>query len=143
MRNISQYFDKTVRIILKLSRHISQFCYRVNKLNIAQDVLHKRKSTRNANEHIARQRELDDLTPNFSFRNDLSFLFKTWSPSRCLTYADDTQLYLSFKPNSDVDQHDAITAMEQCVKAIRNWMLAEKLSLNDDKTEFLIIGTRQ
>ena len=56
-------------------------------------------------------------------------------------YADDTQLYLSFKPNSDVDQHDAITAMEPCVKAIRNWMLVEKLKLNDDITEFLIIGT--
>ena len=51
-------------------------------------------------------------------------------------YADDTQLYLSFKPNSDVDQHDAITAMEPCVKAIRNWMLVEKLKLNDDITEF-------
>ena len=35
-----------------------------------------------------------------------------------------------------MDQHDAITAMEPCVKAIRNWMLVEKLKLNDDITEF-------
>ena len=33
--------------------------------------------------------------------------------------------------------------MELCEKAIRNWMLAEKLKLNDYKMEFLIIGTRQ
>ena len=50
-------------------------------------------------------------------------------------YADDTQLYLSFKPNSDVNQHDTITPTELYVKAICNWILAEKLNLNDDNTE--------
>ena len=59
------------------------------------------------------------------------------------TQADDTQLYLSFKPNSDVNQHDAITATELYVKP-KYWILAEKLNLNDDNTElFQIIGTRQ
>ena len=53
-------------------------------------------------------------------------------------YADDTQLYLSFKPNSDMNQHDAITAMELYVKAICNWILAEKLNLNYDNTEFFL-----
>ena len=43
-------------------------------------------------------------------------------------YADDTQLYLSFKLNSDVGQHNIITAKELCVKAIRNWMLDEEKS---------------
>ena len=33
--------------------------------------------------------------------------------------------------------------MESCIDDIRNWMLNEKLKLNDDKTEFLIIGTSQ
>jgi len=42
-----------------------------------------------------------------------------------------------------VNQSDAIEAMELCIKAIRAWMIADKLKLNDDKTEFLIIGTRQ
>ena len=40
----------------------------------------------------------------------------------------DTQLYLSFKLNSDVGQHNIITAKELCVKAIRNWMLDEEKS---------------
>ena len=33
--------------------------------------------------------------------------------------------------------------MELCEKAMSNWMLAEKLKLNDYKIEFLIVGTRQ
>ena len=61
----------------------------------------------------------------------------------CHCYADDTQLYLAFKPGSDYDQAAAVSAMESCISDIRRWMLSKKLKLNDDKTEFLIIGTRQ
>ena len=58
-------------------------------------------------------------------------------------YADDSQLYLSFKPDELSSQQDAIIAMQNCIKDIRLWMEHDKLLLNDDKTEFLIIGTRQ
>ena len=58
-------------------------------------------------------------------------------------YADDTQLYLSFKPGSDVTQLAAVKAMDNCISDIRAWMLHDKLMINDDKTEFLIIGTKQ
>ena len=58
-------------------------------------------------------------------------------------YADDTQLYLSFRPDTTSSQSDAIEAMELCIKAIRAWMITDKLKLNDDKTEFLVISTRQ
>ena len=37
----------------------------------------------------------------------------------------------------------AINAMQDCITDIRKWMLEVKLKLNDDKTEFIIIGTRQ
>ena len=57
-------------------------------------------------------------------------------------YADDTQLYLSFKPDTTSRQSDAIEAMELCIKAIRAWMITDKLKLNDDKTEFLILDNR-
>ena len=56
-------------------------------------------------------------------------------------YADDTQLYLSFNPNTSSSQSEVIKGMELCRKAIRAWMITDKLKLNDDKTEFLIIGT--
>ena len=58
-------------------------------------------------------------------------------------YADDTQLYLSFKPGSSVDEEQSLAAMEMCISAIRAWMVTDKLKLNDSKTEFLIIGTKQ
>ena len=37
----------------------------------------------------------------------------------------------------------AAKSMELCVNDIKNWMSKDKLLMNDDKTEFLIIGTRQ
>ena len=33
--------------------------------------------------------------------------------------------------------------MERCTSDIRTWMLTGKLKLNDDKTEFMLIGTKQ
>ena len=56
---------------------------------------------------------------------------------------DDTQLYLSFKPDDTTCQNDAINAMNKCVDDLRNRMITDKLMINDDKTEFLLIGTRQ
>ena len=58
-------------------------------------------------------------------------------------YADDSQIYLSFKPDDLSSQQNAITAMQNCIDDIRSWMEHDKLLLNDEKTEFLVIGTRQ
>ena len=58
-------------------------------------------------------------------------------------FADDTQLYLSFRPNSQLDQDNSLAAMENCVQDVRSWMRNDNLLLNDGKTEFLVIGTKQ
>ena len=58
-------------------------------------------------------------------------------------FADDSQLYISFKPATVIEQSAAIKAVQDCITDIRKWMLADKLKLNDNKTEFIIIGTRQ
>ena len=58
-------------------------------------------------------------------------------------YVDDTQLYLSFKPHSGASQTAVINAMEGCIEKIREWMIKDKLMINDSKTEFILIGTRQ
>ena len=57
--------------------------------------------------------------------------------------ADDTQLYLSFKPCPRSSQQDAVVDMENCIEKIRQWMTHDRLLMNEDKTEFMIIGTRQ
>ena len=58
-------------------------------------------------------------------------------------YADDTQLYLAFSPNVQGDADAAVSAMRSCITDLRNWMIRDRLMLNDDKTEFLLLGTRQ
>ena len=57
-------------------------------------------------------------------------------------FADDTQLYLSFRSDDQASQDAAVAAMEACIRDVRLWMLQDKLKINDAKTEFLLIGTR-
>ena len=56
-------------------------------------------------------------------------------------YADDTQLYITFK-SSQEPAHSCITTLEKCIQEIR-WMRQNFLKLNDDKTEFLLFGSHQ
>ena len=58
-------------------------------------------------------------------------------------YAGDTQLFVSFSPNKSTAQFEAVTAIQLCVDDIRNCMTNDKLLLNDAKTAFLMIGTKQ
>ena len=58
-------------------------------------------------------------------------------------YADDTQLCVSFKPDCSASEAECFSAMEKCIRAVRAWIMQDKMKLNDDKTEFLIIGTSQ
>ena len=54
-------------------------------------------------------------------------------------YADDTQLYLAFRPSEEVSRFEAIQRLEACVKDIKLWMTNNLLKLNDDKTEIIVI----
>ena len=40
-----------------------------------------------------------------------------------------------------MEETAAITAMESCIADISQWMHSDKLKLNSDKTECLLIGT--
>ena len=58
-------------------------------------------------------------------------------------YADDTQLYLSFRPSSSEEMDHALSALCAAIAEVRAWLISHKLKFNDTKTEFIIIGTRQ
>uniref|UniRef100_A0A670IW23 Reverse transcriptase domain-containing protein n=1 Tax=Podarcis muralis TaxID=64176 RepID=A0A670IW23_PODMU len=53
-------------------------------------------------------------------------------------YADDTQLYLSFKS----EPVKAVKVLCECLEAVGGWMAANGLKLNPDKTEVLFWGDR-
>ncbi|KAK3744261.1 hypothetical protein QZH41_007431 [Actinostola sp. cb2023] len=48
-------------------------------------------------------------------------------------YADDTQLYLSFRSQDQASLDVAKSSMEQCFNAIKKWMHSNFLKLNEDK----------
>ena len=52
-------------------------------------------------------------------------------------YADDTQLYISFKCKQPLE---AISNVNSCLSDFRRWMITNKLTINDSKTEFIVFS---
>ena len=74
------------------------------------------------------------------YASELFSIIKSHLPS-AHSYADDTQLYLSLHPLEGTCEAEALDAIENCIADVRSWVINDKLMLNDDKTEFLVIGT--
>lgn len=54
-------------------------------------------------------------------------------------YADDTQLYVGCR----LQDHEACKErLEACIAEVRQWMAKNMLKLNDDKTEYVVVGSR-
>ena len=54
-------------------------------------------------------------------------------------YADDTQLYIPLTPTNC---STALPTLQSCLADVRGWMTANKLKLNADKTEFILLGNK-
>ena len=52
------------------------------------------------------------------------------------SYADDTQIYLSFRPCTIHSEINAVPAIEMCIADVRSQLNANRLMINDAKTEF-------
>ena len=57
--------------------------------------------------------------------------------------ADDSQLYFYLKPDSSTAQREVIKVIEECIAAVRIWMISHRRLINHTKTEILIIGSCQ
>ena len=67
--------------------------------------------------------------------------------------ADDTQLYVTFKPDAAASksktrkrkkqeiEKSALNKLERCIVVIRNWMAINWLKLNNDRNEFIVLGS--
>ena len=58
-------------------------------------------------------------------------------------FADDQKIYMSCKPRTTGMKSMCINHLQDCIEDIESWMNTNLLKLNDDKTEFIILGTRQ
>ena len=57
---------------------------------------------------------------------------------QCHQYASDTQLYLSLPPKSK----EAASALGQCLVSVMDWVRMNKLKLNPNKTEVLLVSQK-
>ena len=58
-------------------------------------------------------------------------------------YADDSQIYTTFNPKISGDAEVCLFKIRACIREIKRWMTANKLKLNDEKTEFFIAAHQQ
>ena len=59
------------------------------------------------------------------------------------SYADDQQIYLSFSPIQPGVKDKCLQSLGACTSDVCLWMRTNLLKLNDDKTELIVLGTRQ
>ena len=57
------------------------------------------------------------------------------------SHTNDTQLYLPFRPEESTCEAEGLDALEKCIADIRSWMINDKLMLNDDENEFVVMCT--
>ena len=69
----------------------------------------------------------------------MSLIFKNSKVSYHL-YADDTQLYISFRSSDSVD---SLTTISSTLDVVHSWLTSNRLTVNPSKTEYLLIGTPQ
>ena len=50
---------------------------------------------------------------------------------------------MSFRPDGSSGSERAIAAMSDCIRDLRAWMISDKLMVNDEKAEVLLMGTCQ
>ena len=60
-----------------------------------------------------------------------------------LMFADDTQLHTSLRPSSKISQFQSREKLEQGLEKVVGWMTENRLKLNSEKPEFILIDTRQ
>ena len=135
-------FD-TVDHVMLLNRLNSNFGISGSVLSWFRPYLHNLSQSVSVNGETSRSFDVKHSVPQGSCLGPLLFILYV---SKLFTiveshlpevhaYADDTHLYITFKPEPE-HAANAVAAVQACITDIRKWMLI-------DKTEFIVIGTRQ
>ena len=74
------------------------------------------------------------------YTNPISSVIQSLSSINYHFYADDTQLHITLLPENF---SHSIQKLKNCLNDVQNFMFANKLKLNPDKTEFILIGSQK
>ena len=74
------------------------------------------------------------------YTTPLSSVFSKFPNLNHHLYADDTQVYNSFTTSNC---NSNLTNLQNSLLSAQNWMYSNKLKLNPDKTEFMLIGSKR
>ena len=73
------------------------------------------------------------------YTTPLSQIIKKYEDLQHHFYADDTQIYTSFNASN---HNSKIQSLQDCLMSVQDWMFTNKLKLNPDKTEFMLVGNK-
>ena len=76
----------------------------------------------------------------YPYTNPISSIIHSNSSINYHFYADDTQLCITLSP---ANFSHSMQKLKNCLNDIRNFMFTNKLKLNPDKTEFILIGSEK
>ena len=128
----------------------SRFNITDEPLALLSSYLKDRSQKVSINKILSSQTFLHHGVPQGSCIGPIAYLIYTSAISDIITryninimsYADDTQLYISTKPDiASINQ--TIITINKCIHEIRHFFLCHQLKINDNKTEFAILGNRQ
>ena len=147
--DLSAAFDTVDHSIL-LSRLHDRFGVNGTAAAWFESYLTSRTQFVRVNDCRSTQRSLERGVPQGSVLGPLLYLLYT-SPIADIIkfhklqyhlYADDTQLYISFRTDCSYDLSLAKRRVECCVNDIDCWMVNNGLKLNQDKTELVLISSK-
>ena len=142
--DLSAAFDTIDHAIL-VHRLSSWFGFRGTVLSWLQSYLSSRDFVVNVKASLSEPFPLHQGVPQGSVLGPLLFILYTTPLSSLISdssvkhhlYADDTQLFISFTAH---DFAQNISYLKTTINMVSTWMSANLLSLNQSKTEFLLIG---
>lgn len=146
MLDLKSAFDTIDHLVL-LRRLQSDFSFSGTVLDWFQSYLEDRSFKVSVGNHFSHRLSLKYGVPQGSVLGPLLFTLYLRPLGDILRnngadfhlYADDVQLYYSFNPKSSRSFQDAILMTEKCVSEVNEWMIRNKLLMNEQKTESLLI----
>ena len=145
--DLSAAFDTIDHSIL-LRRLGNWFGVKEKALDWFKSYLTGRSQTINLGNCLSSRSDLSFGVPQGSVLGPLLFTLYTTPLSSLISghaiphhlYADDSHLYVSFSSGNSAA---ALNGLQSCLASVQSWILTNKLKLNPDKTEFLLIDSER